>query len=398
MARPFKIFASIADIHIGNKTVSPSSLKKQLKEHFIGTLKQLKYLDGIFVLGDMLHSIISLNSEYAEVYYWLVGQIYKVAKKKGATVIVIKGTKSHDNDQLNNIKHYQNNDDGVDFRVYDTMEEILLWEDFHVLILPDNKLSKEDTIRLDHMLATPNKYDLILGHGLTDIMQFMVQESENMSTSTYVYDVDKLVSASKGPVQFGHIHQYRVYRNQFYYAGPFTLLERGGTSAGFLVTGISVDNRSKYVVEFVENPDTAHFIEINVTRKLLTDYPIGELIEAIDDIISDCGPNDLITLRVTRGDEMDSSERVLMLEERYRGDRRVSFVKKVISKTEVAREEEFKEMKRKYSYCMDPNQSTAEILYQYYLTDILPSLSEDKQKNQVLTLKHFQDVLGTKES
>ena len=34
----------------------------------------------------------------------------------------------HDNDQLNNIKSYVKNDDGVDFRVYDTVEEITLWD------------------------------------------------------------------------------------------------------------------------------------------------------------------------------------------------------------------------------------------------------------------------------
>lgn len=396
--RPFKIFASIADIHIGNKTVSPESLKKQLKTHFIGVLKQMKYLDGIFVLGDMLHTIISLNSEYSEVYYWLVGQIYKIAKKKHATVLIIKGTKSHDNDQLNNIKHYQSNDDGVDFRVYDTMEEIILWEDYKVLILPDNKLIKEDKVRLDKMLETDNKYDLILGHGLIDTMQYMVQESENMSANTYVYDVDRLVAASKGPVQFGHIHQYREYRNKFYYAGPFTLLERGGTSAGFLVTGISNDDRTKYKVELVENPDTAHFVEINVTNKILVEYPINDLIEAIDEIIDDCKPNDLITIRVTRGDEHDSAERVLLMEERYRIDKRVSFVKKVISKAESEREEEFKERKAKYHYCMDANQTTAEVLYQYYLTDILPSLPEQQRLKKTLTLQHFQDVLGSRHS
>ena len=98
--RDFKIFVCLADLHIGNKNVPAKEMKRQLKEHFFKEVKKYKYLDGIFILGDILHTIVSLNSEYSEVYLWFIDQVYKLARKKNSTVIIIKGTQSHDNDQL----------------------------------------------------------------------------------------------------------------------------------------------------------------------------------------------------------------------------------------------------------------------------------------------------------
>ena len=117
--REFKIFVALADLHIGNKNISPESMKKQLKKHFFDVMKNIKYLDAIFILGDILHTIISLNTEYSNLYLWFIDKVYKLAKKKNATVIIIKGTISHDNDQLNNIRSYTLNDDNIDFRIYE---------------------------------------------------------------------------------------------------------------------------------------------------------------------------------------------------------------------------------------------------------------------------------------
>ena len=109
-----------------------------------------------------MHTIVSLNSDYAELFYWFIDKVYKIARKRGSTVVIVKGTISHDNDQLNNIKSYVKNDDGVDFRVYDTVEEITLWDDYKVLILPDVRVKQLKDI--DDLLE-PRKYDMILGHG-----------------------------------------------------------------------------------------------------------------------------------------------------------------------------------------------------------------------------------------
>lgn len=392
--RDFKIFVAIADIHIGIRHIEAETFRKQLKKYFINTLKDMKYLDGIFILGDILHTVVSLNSDYAEVYLWFIDQVYKIAKKRDATVIIIRGTPAHDNAQLQNIKSYTRNDDGVDFRIYENVEEITIWDDYKVLVLPDVRV--KDLKDVDKYLTGDKKYDMILGHGLISAMKFVQQESENMPTKAYEFDVDTLIDSSKGPVLFGHIHQFQTIRKHFYYAGPFTLLERGGVNAGFIVGGICDSDRTKFKIEQFLNPDSASYIDLDVNQKVLSQFSIDEIFDAIDDLIKDTKPNDLITLRITRGDELDSSDKVYMLESRYRGDRRFSIIKKVRTAHEEESDKKNEERKSKFSYVMDANTDMSSILFKYYEEEYAPTLPETFKPSVPITVDVFKRILGEK--
>lgn len=370
----FKIIAVISDIHIGVPHISAKTFKAQLQAHFLDVLDNMAILDGIFILGDILHTAISMNSEYAEVFHWFIDNVYKIARLRKATVVIIRGTLSHDCGQLAQIKHYENNMDFVDFRIYDTIEEITLWDNYKALVLPDVRV--KDLKDVGKYLNEPGKYDMILGHGMIEQMQYVQQETENMPTKTYVYDVKKLVKASKGPVLFGHVHQYQHYKNHFYYVGPFTLLERGGIDAGFAVVGICDEDRTKFKVEHYINPDSAAYYDLVVTRKILREIPIDEIIAAIDEVANDAKSNDLITLRITRGDETEAADKVLMLESRYRYDKRFSIVKKIKTAKEAEWEEQQNERRNKYAYLMDEGIELPEILYIYYTNEVKPTIPD----------------------
>ncbi|MCM1230245.1 MAG: hypothetical protein NC489_08930 [Ruminococcus flavefaciens] len=386
--RGYKIIAAIADVHIANKVVTASELKRQLKEHFFKPLEKLSVLDGILILGDITHTSISLNSDYSELFYWFINRVYKMARKKGALVCIIKGTPSHDLDHLSNLKVYVDNDDGVDFRIYDTVEEITLWDDYKVLVLPDVKVKQLGDI--DQYLDEYHKYDMILGHGQIEQMQYVQQESENAPTKTYNYDVYKLMRASKGPVLFGHIHQYQYLNQKFYYVGPFTMLERGWQDAGFAIIGINDRDRTQFKVEHYINPDSADFYDIKVTKRILDEIPIDDIIDAIDDILSDTKKNDLITIRINRGSDMEASDKVMMIENRYRNDKRISIVKKVKSVQEAEREEEHEALMQKYSYLMDQSLELPVLAYQYYITDFKPMIPDQRSTAASLTEDDFR--------
>lgn len=392
--RDFKIFASIADIHIGRQSISAADIKMQLKKNFIKVLKSMIYLDAIIILGDIMHTAVSMNSDYAEVFYWFIDQIYRIARKKDSTIIIIKGTPSHDCSQLNNIKHYQDNDDGVDFRVYETIEEITLWDDYKVLILPDVRVKKDSEI--EKYLVGKNRYDMIFGHGTIDTLQFFVQESENLSAKSYTYDPDVLMKICKGPIQFGHIHQYQNLRDRFYYAGPFTVLERGGYSAGFLITGIYNKDRSKYKVAYYPNPDSAQYYDFELTRKILAEYTIDEIIEAIELGIKDTKSNDLISIHITRNDTREDADKVLLLEEHFRRDRRISIVKKVKSAKTEEREKENNARKEKYAYVMDQNMELAPMMWKYFEEEIKPTMSEEQLRKVDFSEDTFRAILDGK--
>ena len=389
--RDFKIFICLADLHIGNKNVSAKDMKKQLKEYLFKIVKNYKYLDGIFILGDILHTIVSLNSDYSELYLWFIDQVYKLARKKKATVIIIKGTHSHDNDQLSNIKSYILNDDNVDFRIYEQIEEITIWDNYKVLVLPDVKYKNFKDI--DSFITCDKRYDFILGHGVVDTMKYFIQESEHMSTKTYVYEIEKLKASCKGPILFGHIHQYQQLREQFYYVGPYTLLERGGINAGYLTIGIYNNDRTKFKVEHYINPDSANYLDLNITKKIMDTYPIDQIIETIDEILSETKSNDLITLRITRGDAIDSIDKIAMLESRYRQDKRINIVKKIKTKSEEESEKKNQERKDKFAYCMDNNLEMSEIMYRYYESEIIPIIVDKNSLAAKITIDDFKRIL-----
>lgn len=392
--RDFKVFVAMADLHIGVKHISADTLKTQLKKRFFKVLDDMKYLDGIFICGDILHNALMLTSEYSNLYLWFINRLYKVAKKRKCTVIIIRGTLSHDGSQLSVIKPFVYNaiDDGIDFRVYDTVEEITIWNSYKVLILPDVKVKQLSDI--GKYLTADKKYDLILGHGLISTMKFFVQETENYPTKTYEYDVDRLIDSSKGPVLFGHIHQYQSIRDHFWYIGPFTLLERGGIDAGFAVCGIYDKDRTKFRVEHYINPDSANYYELDITKDIIEKYPVDDIVEAIDMMIKDSKANDLITLRITRGDELESTDKVLMLEARYRKDPRFSIVKKIKTKHEEESEQRNQERKDKFAYITDENLDLSQILYKYYETEMLPTLPDKTSSVAKLTEDEFKRILS----
>lgn len=389
--RDCKIFCALADLHIGNKNIQPDDMRRQLKKHFFKVVSSFPALDGIFICGDILHTIISLNTDYSELYLWFIDQVYKLARKKHATVIIVKGTPSHDNDQLSNIRSYQWNEDGVDFRIIEKPEVITIWDDYKVLVLPD--VRPKELKEIDVLLDEYKQYDLILGHGTVDAMKFFIQESEHYSTKTYVYNVDKLKQCCKGPVLFGHIHQFQCIRDQFYYIGPFTLLERGGLNAGYVVGGIYDKDRTKWKVEQYENPDSAQYYDLIISKDIMDEHPIDEIIETIDDILKDAKENDLVTLRITRGDSMDAADKVLMLETRYRKDKRISIVKKIKTKSEEASERENQERKDKFSYIMDNTESMSSIMYKYYQTEIVPTLGDKDSAAANISIEDFKHIL-----
>ena len=320
-----------------------------------------------------------------------IDQVYKLARKKNSTVIIIKGTQSHDNDQLSNIRSYTLNDDNVDFRIYEHVEEITIWDDYRALVLPDVKPKQLKDI--DQFITCDKKYDIILGHGVIDSMKYFIQESEHTSTKTYVYEVDKLKQSCNGPILFGHIHQYQQIRDQFYYVGPFTLLERGGLNAGYVTVGMHNSDRTHFKVEQYVNPDSAEYLDLNINKKLMDEYPIDDIIEAIDEIIEDTKENDLITLRITKGDAIDSIDKIAMLESRYRSDKRISIVKKIKTKAEEESEQKNQERKDKFAYCMDNNLDMSEIMYRYYETEIIPTIVDKNSLAAKITLDDFKRIL-----
>lgn len=391
MRRKFKIFVSIGDIHIGMKNISAEDMKNQLEKHFIRKIETIPYLDGIFIVGDLFHTIISMNSSYSELAFWFVNKIYKIAKKKKSTIIIVKGTISHDNNQLNNLCHYMYNDDNVPFYICTEPDILTIWGDYRVLVLPDVKVKKQKDIfsYLKH-----DTYDLILGHGLIDSMNFFVQESEEYAMRSVVYNSADLMKHSNGPVIFGHIHQFQHIKRKFFYTGSFTLLERGVSNPGYLIGGILDDNRQKFLVERYINSDAPSYHEWKIDQELLSSCEIGELFAALDRLLEGIRENDIVTLKISRGDTMSEADKVIMLDTRYRADKRIRIIKSLVSESMDSYNEDVQKEITKFQYLFDEEIPLTDMMWKYFSEELKPNITDPSSRILSIEKKDFESMMN----
>lgn len=166
-----------------------------------------------------------------------------------------------------------------------------------------------------------------------------------MPMKSYIYKCKDLCTASKGPVLFGHIHEYHEYNDQFYYCGPFTTLERGTTTSGYLLVAIDANDPTKFMVEHEPNPDSAQYYEIELTVDDILNNETDLIIKAIDEYLDGSKDHDLITLRISRDNTNTSADKVLMIESRYRLDKRISIIKKITTSDEDEKKQYEKSVK-----------------------------------------------------
>ena len=106
--------AHIADLHFG--VIEPDKQYKILKEQFLDYLNSMNVLDIVSVNGDIFEHKFMANSDAVVYALYFMNALVDICKRKGATLILISGTGSHDADQLKLFTPYMR-DPNVDVRI-----------------------------------------------------------------------------------------------------------------------------------------------------------------------------------------------------------------------------------------------------------------------------------------
>lgn len=266
--------ASIADIHFGKKS-KPSELYNELKEEFIPVLEKFKP-DIIEIAGDLYDSRQTMNSEAAIYCNMFISDINEFTKK-GATVIVVHGTLSHDNNQIDSYNHYLSDN----FRIYKKACTDII-HGLRYLILPEEYVSNQKEYYKDLMHpSTP--HDKCVGHGMFKHAGGYVHESVESKSKSVVWDVKDFKNIVKGIVSFGHIHTSSILDNVIY-IGSFSRFNFGESEPkGFYLIEHET-NTGKSKTTFVENKKAPKYIDYEVFDKNSS--------IAIDDLRKLCSEND----------------------------------------------------------------------------------------------------------
>lgn len=253
MIKDLFVTAFLADIHFGSS--NPESLYNELKDNFLRILKG-KRIDLVVIGGDTFHSIISMNTVTSRYVLLFMEKLIKLCKKEKIPHIrIIQGTMSHDNNQLNVFKMYENDKD-IDFKTVLNLSEEIFPEGFKVLYVPEEyMLASKQKDYYGKYLTKRKYYDMIFGHGSFSECKFTSkhQESEIDMSSAPVFDSKYFVTASRGPIYFGHIHKKLTIRDHIYYPGSFSRFCHGEEDDKGWYLSVYNMNTSKYVHEFIVN-------------------------------------------------------------------------------------------------------------------------------------------------
>lgn len=170
MSRQPVIFFTLSDIHIGHQPVE--QLEKEFydeEEGFFAKIEEtVEYckengitFGGVIITGDYWDRMLSLNSPHARFGLALAHALAVIViGEHGGKVIFVRGTRSHDLNQLSLLESliYEYEDS---FFIFDTVTEIDLYG-YKTLIIPEEYMKNPDEYYSEFFCQ---KWDMIFGHG-----------------------------------------------------------------------------------------------------------------------------------------------------------------------------------------------------------------------------------------
>ena len=249
----------ISDIHFGKK--DDTRLYKELKKNFLDELIELekeKHIDLIFIQGDLFERTLNMKELASNYVLNFIKDLCKFSFDNNCYLRIIKGTKSHDLNQLSILEHleilyYEN------FKIINSLnvEELIINnQTIKILYIPEEYPTNIQEYYYDNYLNSIEKYDYIIGHGMIDIVKFNSKEQEDeVIRHGPVFKSKSLIENCKGVICFGHVHDFQEYKNKIFYTGSFSRFSFADQEdKGFMIFDYDVKN-SKINPIFIVNPD-----------------------------------------------------------------------------------------------------------------------------------------------
>lgn len=272
------VVVTIGDIHFG--AMDSKVLLKELKDEFITKLKSMPIIDMIVITGDLYDHKLSLNSNHTKASFSFLRELCDMAVQKDIAIRVVKGTLSHDNDQLDNLYMFA---DVCNFKVINQVEGEY-YRGCNILYMPEEYIDG-DCNYYDGEWAK-SKWDLIFGHGMIKDATFVATKQESAITmkKAIILKTELLLNICKGIIMFGHIHTPGIYRKRFYYGGSFSRWCFGEEEdKGFNIIYYNPEYPDRTKVEFMVNKSARIFdtVTLDVSNSNI-DYVTDMIKNAID--------------------------------------------------------------------------------------------------------------------
>lgn len=248
----------ISDIHLGRG--NSNDILNELYEKFIPVLNE--DLDLLVIAGDYFDRVLRLNENASKIAFQLMDNIVSLSKTYNFKIRIIKGTKSHDFNQLDHFKKYDTGKD--DFAIIENVvvEEFNLpnnEENINILYLPEEYVDSLDYY--NDYFNVDFKYDLAFFHGTMDFAGYTKFIDNKSGAPTF--NSKQLSNLVYGPIVGGHIH-IADSSNNVYYTGSFSRTRFGEEQdKGFIVYEYDT-NLKTYDLKFIKNDLAPTYVTVNL--------------------------------------------------------------------------------------------------------------------------------------
>ncbi len=287
------VSAHISDIHF--PVMEPKKQYDILCEQFIYKLQLLQQLDLVCINGDLFDHKVMTSSDATYYASLFIAKLVELCKEKSATLIILQGTISHDNNQIKMYYHYMERMD-VDVRIVTNIQfETVKYA--RILCIPEFNSLPEDIY--DKYLNRSGFYDMCIMHG-----NFKGAVYEDSPSNSRIFTIEDF-SNCRGPIISGHIHKPGCFNNHFYYCGsPYRWRFDDDHDKGFILMVMDTVSRNYQMENILIKSDSYKTIHM--------DGLINDAKDTIDYIEKYKKDNYIDYLRIKFAKDIDMTSKMIL--------------------------------------------------------------------------------------
>ena len=267
--RNFNVY-TIADIHFGKK--NDKKLNDSLQDFFIDNINTIindyDHINMVIILGDLFDRVIKMSEYSAKLVIDFINQLSELSQKHRFYLRILKGTKSHDYNQLNNFSKWEI--ENPLFKIINTVsKENIEYNDieYSILYLPEEYPANYDKYYKEFINKRAN-YDFIFGHGMIDFVSYTGNEEEIklLSRSEAVHKVEMLDKITNIACLFGHVHDFKNHKDEdkIMYVGSFERYSFADVEdKGTIFVSFNPDGDKEVIFFENENASTYYLCDFN---------------------------------------------------------------------------------------------------------------------------------------
>lgn len=365
------------------------ALKQYMEtEWVLDFIKRTPHLDLVVIAGDYFDTKILLNSRSSIYAIRWMGELVKICRQRNTKIRIIRGTTSHDNNQLDAFNSFEN-ENPDQFRIIRTCTAEETFPGFNCLYCPDETIPTKDYMDLYHDRLFAQKYDAMFFHGSFDVVvpNIAIQESESSGINNVIFKYDTFESIARVMIG-GHWHDGDHHNHMYYTRSLNRWAFNEEKMKGFIYMTYDTDDKS-YNIQRVANVYTDHYITRSLNTmvfKGMDDY--HALMEDIDDMLNrDETSNLRIRIKILIEDEkVENDNGINALKHHYMNEKRVKIALKNAMKEKKKKEDRKKNdlIKSEFAFVQDKTKTPSQIIQEFIL----------HQKGRIIPLDVIDDFVN----